>query len=95
MDTKLELSHFGKQNRSRKAKSGTESLRSFGGKTNDRVLSSQPNVVVSHTEDGLEAVHLFNGHTLCQLKLQHGLNADINGDGVIENIRVVAGHHKG
>ncbi|GER40391.1 FG-GAP repeat-containing protein [Striga asiatica] len=49
-----------------------------------------PNVVVAHEKEGIEAIHLATGRTLCQLHLQEGgLHADINGDGVLDHVQVV------
>ncbi|THU44995.1 hypothetical protein C4D60_Mb02t13220 [Musa balbisiana] len=49
-----------------------------------------PNVVVAHQKEGIEAVHLASGRTICQLHLpEGGLHADINGDGVLDHVQVV------
>ncbi|PRW61178.1 FG-GAP repeat-containing isoform B [Chlorella sorokiniana] len=46
-----------------------------------------PNVVVAHLEDGIEAIHLFSGRTVCRLHLPTpGLHVDLNGDGVPEYV---------
>lgn len=38
-------------------------------------------------EEGIEAVHLYSGRTVCRLHLPSpGLNADLNGDGVPDHI---------
>ncbi len=38
-------------------------------------------------EEGIEAVHLFSGRTVCRLHLPSpGLNADLNGDGVPDHV---------
>jgi hypothetical protein len=48
-----------------------------------------PNVLVAHLEEGIEAVHLYSGRTLCKLHLPApGLHADINGDGVLDHVQV-------
>ncbi|XP_042030756.1 uncharacterized protein LOC121777536 [Salvia splendens] len=58
--------------------------------TNYTQLWWVPNVVVAHEKEGIEAVHLASGRTLCKLHLQEGgLHADINGDGVLDHIQVV------
>ncbi|KAL4351814.1 hypothetical protein GQ457_06G039990 [Hibiscus cannabinus] len=49
-----------------------------------------PNVVVAHQKEGIEAVHLASGRTICKLHLQEGgLHADINGDGVLDHVQAV------
>ncbi|KAI4326101.1 hypothetical protein MLD38_031447 [Melastoma candidum] len=51
-----------------------------------------PNVVVAHEEEGIEAIHLATGRTICKLHLQEGgLHADINGDGVLDHVQAVGG----
>ena len=46
-------------------------------------LSALPPCPWPPAEEGIEAVHLFSGRTVCRLHLPSpGLNADINGDGV-------------
>ena len=50
-----------------------------------------PNVLVAHLEEGIEAVHLYSGRTLCKLHLPpSGLHADLNGDGVLDHVQVRA-----
>ncbi|OAY74659.1 hypothetical protein ACMD2_02370 [Ananas comosus] len=52
-----------------------------------------PNVVVAHEKEGIEAVHLASGRTICKLHLtEGGLHADINGDGVLDHVQVVGGN---
>ncbi|XP_010934095.3 uncharacterized protein [Elaeis guineensis] len=52
-----------------------------------------PNVVVAHQKEGIEAVHLASGRTICKLHLlEGGLHADINGDGVLDHVQVVGGN---
>lgn len=61
--------------------------------TNHTQLWWVPNVVVAHEKEGIEAVHLASGRTLCKLHLQEGgLHADINGDGVLDHVQVVGGN---
>ncbi|KAJ6915908.1 hypothetical protein NC652_018540 [Populus alba x Populus x berolinensis] len=56
--------------------------------TNYTQLWWVPNVVVAHQKEGIEAVHLASGRTLCKLHLQEGgLHADINGDGVLDHVQ--------
>ncbi|XP_024389347.1 uncharacterized protein [Physcomitrium patens] len=52
-----------------------------------------PNVIVAHLKEGIEAVHLATGRTVCKLYLpEGGLHADINGDGVLDHVQAVGGH---
>lgn len=61
--------------------------------TNYTQLWWVPNVVVAHQKEGIEAVHLASGRTLCKLHLQEGgLHADINGDGVLDHVQAVGGN---
>lgn len=61
--------------------------------TNHTQLWWVPNVVVAHQKEGIEAVHLASGRTVCKLHLQEGgLHADINGDGVLDHVQVVGGN---
>ncbi|XP_030530778.2 uncharacterized protein LOC115741166 [Rhodamnia argentea] len=61
--------------------------------TNHTQLWWVPNVVVAHQEEGIEAVHLASGRTICKLNLREGgLHADINGDGVLDHVQAVGGH---
>ncbi|GMP27275.1 hypothetical protein CsSME_00003341 [Camellia sinensis var. sinensis] len=61
--------------------------------TNYTQLWWVPNVVVAHQKEGIEAVHLASGRTICKLHLQEGgLHADINGDGVLDHVQVVGGN---
>lgn len=60
--------------------------------TNYTQLWWVPNVVVAHQKEGIEAVHLASGRTLCKLHLpEGGLHADINGDGVLDHVQAVGG----
>ena len=53
-----------------------------------------PNVLVAHLEEGIEAVHLYSGRTLCKLHLPPpGLHADLNGDGVLDHVQACAAPH--
>lgn len=55
-----------------------------------------PNVVLAHTEEGIEALHLFSGRTVCRLPLQSGVvHADVNGDGIPDHIHAVGGNLRG
>lgn len=52
-----------------------------------------PNAIVAHEKEGIEAVHLASGRTICKLHLtEGGLHADINGDGVLDHVQVVGGN---
>ncbi|KAG6549554.1 hypothetical protein Mapa_008935 [Marchantia paleacea] len=52
-----------------------------------------PNVVVAHLSEGIEAVHLASGRTVCKLLLAAGgLHADINGDGVLDHVQAFGGN---
>ncbi|KAG4973390.1 hypothetical protein JHK87_030211 [Glycine soja] len=52
-----------------------------------------PNVVVSHQKEGIEALHLATGRTICKFHLQEGgLHADVNGDGVLDHVQAVGGN---
>ncbi|XP_055802967.1 uncharacterized protein LOC129872115 [Solanum dulcamara] len=58
--------------------------------TNYTQLWWVPNVVVAHEKEGIEAVHIATGRTVCKLHLlEGGLHADINGDGVLDHVQVV------
>lgn len=61
--------------------------------TNYTQLWWLPNVIVAHQKEGIEAVHLATGRTICKLHLQEGgLHADINGDGVLDHVQAVGGN---
>ncbi|KAJ4823007.1 hypothetical protein Tsubulata_000380 [Turnera subulata] len=61
--------------------------------TNYTQLWWVPNVVVAHQKEGIEAVHLASGRTVCRLHLREGgLHADINGDGVLDHVQAVGGN---
>lgn len=60
--------------------------------TNHTQLWWVPNVLVAHLKEGIEAVHLASGRTVCKLFLQEGgLHADVNGDGVLDHVQAVGG----
>jgi hypothetical protein len=51
--------------------------------------SPLPNVLVAHLREGIEAVHLESGRTVCKLLLAPGgLHADVNADGVVDHVTV-------
>eukprot|EP00897_Mesotaenium_endlicherianum_P001124 jgi/Mesen1/11011/ME000098S10407 len=52
-----------------------------------------PNAMVVHLKEGIEAIHLYSGRTICKLLLTAGgLHADINGDGVLDHVQVSGAH---
>lgn len=54
-----------------------------------------PNVLVSHTEDAMEVIHLFSGRPVCRILLDKNvLHADVNGDGVVDHVHAVGGTPK-
>jgi hypothetical protein len=60
--------------------------------------SALPNVLVAHLREGIEAVHLASGRTVCKLLLAPGgLHADVNADGVIDHVTAEGWrrHHAG
>ena len=49
---------------------------------------AEPNVWVAHLRDGIEAVGLHTGRTICKLHLASpGLHVDLNGDGVLDHLQ--------
>eukprot|EP00884_Botryococcus_braunii_P007301 jgi/Botrbrau1/16572/Bobra.0068s0003.2 len=51
-----------------------------------------PNVIVAHLEEGIEAVHLYTGRTICKLHLPSpGLHVDMDADGVPDHMQAHAG----
>jgi hypothetical protein len=110
-DTRFELAHFEKRTKSGSgdpsaSKWTTEDIGLPsshisglpGGGLAPHVASDhiqKPNVVVAHHKEGIEVVHLYTGRTLCRMKLQDGLYADINGDGIIDRIQAFSGHIPG
>ncbi|MCO5570133.1 hypothetical protein L7F22_023850 [Adiantum nelumboides] len=60
--------------------------------TNYTKLWWVPDVLVAHLKEGIEAIHLASGRTVCKLLLQEGgLHADVNGDGVLDHVQAVGG----
>ena len=50
--------------------------------------AAEPNVWVAHLRDGIEAVELGSGRTVCKLHLANpGLHVDLDGDGVLDHIQ--------
>ena len=55
-------------------------------------VTRPPNAIVAHLKEGMEAIHLYTGRSICKLHLpQGGLHVDLNGDGVLDHIQVVTG----
>lgn len=53
-------------------------------------MTTPPNVIVAHLEEGLEVIHLYSGRTVCRLYLPSpGLHVDLNGDGIPDHLVVV------
>eukprot|EP00210_Caulerpa_lentillifera_P006288 g6007.t1 len=51
------------------------------------VTSFPPNAIVAHLKEGIHAIHLYSGRSLCKLHLpEGGLHVDLNGDGVLDHI---------
>ena len=49
---------------------------------------AEPNVWVAHLRDGIQAVGLHSGRTICKLHLASpGLHLDLNGDGVLDHLQ--------
>lgn len=49
---------------------------------------AQPNVWVAHVRDGIQAVGVHTGRTICKLHLASpGLHVDLNGDGVLDHLQ--------
>lgn len=85
-DTRLGLAHWARHGRTNStARAGAPSP------------AAAPNVVVAHLRDGIEAVHLASGHSVCALLLQPGgVHVDLNGDGVLDHVAVgTEGHAHG
>jgi hypothetical protein len=56
---------------------------------------SHPNVLVSHTEDAMEVIHLFSGRPICRIPLDKNvLHVDLNGDGVVDHVHAIGGTPK-
>lgn len=44
-------------------------------------------------QEGIEAIHLYTGRTICKLHLpKDGLHADVNGDGVLDHAMAYGGN---
>lgn len=53
---------------------------------------AEPNVWVAHLRDGIEAVELGSGRTVCKLHLASpGLHTDLDGDGVLDHVQASGG----
>ena len=54
---------------------------------------AEPNVWVAHLRDGIQAVGLHSGRTICKLHLTSpGLHVDLNGDGVLDHLQASGKH---
>ena len=54
-----------------------------------------PNVLVSHSEDAIEIIHIFSGRPVCRIPLDKNvLHVDVNGDGVIDHVHALGGTPK-
>ena len=61
--------------------------------TTTRVI--YPNVLVSHTEDAMEVIHLYTGRPVCRIPLDRNvLHVDVNGDGVVDHVHALGGTPK-
>jgi hypothetical protein len=79
-DTFFSLSRFARQHTSARASSPDGQDR-----------NAVPNVVISHTESGLEVIHLYTGRTLCRLALlPDSLYDDLNADGLIDTVKLTS-----
>lgn len=59
---------------------------------NKHNTTGAPNVLIAHLEEGIEAIHLYSGRTVCRLHLATpGLHVDLNRDGVPDHIVAVGG----
>ncbi|KAK3255658.1 hypothetical protein CYMTET_35171, partial [Cymbomonas tetramitiformis] len=55
--------------------------------------SFQDNVIVAHLKEGIEAVQLYTGRTVCKLLLPpDSVHADVNGDSVLDHIQAHGWH---
>ncbi|GAM25812.1 hypothetical protein SAMD00019534_089870 [Acytostelium subglobosum LB1] len=65
----------------------------------------EPNVIVAHTKNGLEAIQIHSGRTVCKMILDntdHYQNSDhyivytdLNGDGMVDQVHAMAGDFPG
>lgn len=56
-------------------------------------LSGRPCAPLPPRQEGIEAIHLFTGRTICKLHLpKDGLHADVNGDGVLDHAMAYGGN---
>lgn len=65
------------------------------GTTGATARVSHPNVLVAHTEDAMEVIHIFSGRPVCRIPLDKKvLHVDINGDGVVDHVHAIGGTPK-
>lgn len=54
---------------------------------------AEHNVWVAHLRDGIQAVGLHTGRTICKLHLASpGLHVDLNGDGLLDHLQAIGKH---
>ena len=52
------------------------------------------NALVAHLSEGIEAINLYTGETICSLLLPSpGLHADLDGDGVLDHVTAIGALH--
>jgi len=93
-DTRLKLAHWAKHRHVPRGAAGGRAAAAAAAAAG----RAAPNVVVAHLREGLEAVALDSGRTLCKLLLPPGgLHADLNADGVLDHAAAAgwAGPHGG
>ncbi|XP_065913962.1 uncharacterized protein [Dysidea avara] len=104
-DTEMRLAHFTKDKKNTDpnlsdhvSKVGDLAKEHMGSKmpsppTQEDYLNAS-NVVVIHSQKGVEVLHLFQGRPLCSLPLapMHTSHADIDADGTIEHMSAILTH---
>ena len=98
-DTSLRLAFFQKHRShkgAQKAELASLPTVPHTGKSNilesNRKSDSSSNSIVAHFSQGIEAIHLYSGRTLCRLNLApQALHVDLNGDGVPDSVRAIKG----
>lgn len=108
LDTKISALHFDHQAKSphkhRKAHKKVHNANSmqkrsfFGNKKHhkEHLHYGRPNVVVTHTHQGLQVFALKNGKPICHLALRaHTLYTDLNHDGTLDSVQIATGEQDG
>jgi hypothetical protein len=106
-DTTFTLHHFERKRQGKQSSGGGgapeagegplaffNGLLGMGGahSASDHVVN--PNVLIAHSSQGVEAVHLYTGRTLCKLSLEKDVvHLDVNADNVIDHVGAVGGAH--